>query len=169
MTEERVKIRMKFHVATGRTGHKEVRDGDAPQRPSVTEGHIPRISRLMALAIRFEQLICDGVVQDQADLARLALVSRARVTQIMDLLMLAPDILEALLFLPPVHNGRYPVTEHHVRSVLKELDWHNQHLRLTRFDTRPGSCREQSAASDIGRFHWKRRALLPPDQIATID
>lgn len=69
------------------------------------------------LAIRFEQLIRDGVARDQADLARLALVSRARVTQIMDLLMLAPDNQEALLFLPPVHQGRDPITERDVRRA----------------------------------------------------
>ncbi len=80
----------------------------------------------MALAIRFEQLIRDGVVRDQANLARLALVSRARVTQIMDLLLLAPNIQEALLFLPPVHKGRDPITERDVRRVLVETDWLRQ-------------------------------------------
>lgn len=126
MSDEPIKVRVKFHVATSRTGHKEVRQGDAPEPPSVSDGHTPRISQLMALAIRFEQLIRDGVVRDQADLARLALVSRARVTQIMDLLMLAPDIQEALLFLPPVHKGRDPITERDVRKILTEMDWDPQ-------------------------------------------
>jgi hypothetical protein len=94
----------------------------------VTDGHTPRISQLTALAIRFEQLIQDGVVQDQSDLAHLALVSRARVTQIMDLLMLAPDIQEALLFLPPVHKGRDPMTERDVRRILAEIDWERQRV-----------------------------------------
>lgn len=83
----------------------------------------------MALAIRFEQLILDGVVKDQADLARLALVSRARVTQIMDLLMLAPDIQEALLFLPPVFKGREPITERDIRSLLSQPSWEQQRCR----------------------------------------
>ncbi len=82
----------------------------------------------MALAIRFEQLIRDGVVKDQADLARLAMVSRARVTQIMDLLMLAPDIQEALLFLQPVQRGRDPITEREVRALTIELEWKRQLL-----------------------------------------
>lgn len=126
MNEEPVKVRVKFHLAMGRTGHKEVRKGEAPEPPPVSDGHTPRISQLMALAIRFEQLIRDGVVQDQADLARLALVSRARVTQIMDLLMLAPDIQEALLFLPPVHKGRDPITERNLREVLTDANWERQ-------------------------------------------
>lgn len=126
MTDQPVKVRVKFHLATGRTGHKEVRKGEAPEPPRVSDGHTPRISQLMALAIRFEQLIRDGVARDQADLARLALVSRARVTQIMDLLMLAPDIQEAVLFLPPVHKGRDPITERDVRKILTEIDWNPQ-------------------------------------------
>lgn len=128
MTDEPVKVRVKFHLATGRTGHKEVRKGEAPEPPPMSDGHTPRISQLMALAIRFEQLIRDGVARDQADLARLALVSRARVTQIMDLLMLAPDIQEALLFLPPVRKGRDPITERHVRVILKDWYWDAQRL-----------------------------------------
>lgn len=121
-----IKVRLRFHVATGRTGHKEVRDAEAAVSPGVTDGHIPRISRLMALAIRFEQLIRDGVIKDQAELARLAFISPARVTQIMDLLMLAPDIQEALLFLPPIRKGRDPVTERDMRVMLKEMAWDQQ-------------------------------------------
>ncbi len=44
----------------------------------------------MALAIRFDGLMRQGVVKDQAELARLGHVSRARLTQIMNLLCLAP-------------------------------------------------------------------------------
>ncbi len=58
---------------------------------------IPRITRLMALAIKFQDMIDRGEVKDYADLARLGLVTRARVTQIMNLLNLAPDLqLESL-------------------------------------------------------------------------
>lgn len=74
-------------------------------------GRVPRGSKLMALAIKFDQMIRDGVVADQAELARLGHVTRARVTQIMNLLNLAPDIQEALLFLPRVAAGPDPVQE----------------------------------------------------------
>ena len=60
----------------------------------------------MALAIRFDGLLHDGAVKDQAELALLDHVSRARVTQIMNLLMLAPDIQESILFLPRTMRGR---------------------------------------------------------------
>jgi hypothetical protein len=54
----------------------------------------------MALAIHFDRLLREGRVASQAELARLGHVSRARLTQIMNLILLAPDIQEALLFLP---------------------------------------------------------------------
>jgi len=58
---------------------------------------IPRITRLMALAIKFQEMIDRGEVKDYADLARLGFVTRARVTQIMNLCLLAPDIQEEIL------------------------------------------------------------------------
>lgn len=119
-----VAIRRKFHIGTGRTGHRVVRDTAPPAPPP--EGHIPRISRLMALAIRFEQLIRDGTVHDQADLARLAHISRARVTQIMDLLLLAPEIQEEILFLPPVEKGKDRITERRMRDLTAAASWLKQ-------------------------------------------
>jgi hypothetical protein len=53
--------------------------------------------RLMALAIHFDRLIRDGKVKDYAEVARLGGVTRARVTQVMNLLSLAPAVQEALL------------------------------------------------------------------------
>lgn len=124
MTDSPLTLRRKFHIASGRTGHRVVRDTAPPAPPP--PGRIPRISRLMALAIRFEQLIRDGVVKDQADLARLAQITRARVTQIMDLLLLAPEIQEEILFLPHVERGKDRITERGLRSVTSECDWRFQ-------------------------------------------
>ncbi len=52
----------------------------------------------MALAIHFGRLIRDGVVRNYAELARLGGVSRARITQIINLLNLPPAEQEQLLF-----------------------------------------------------------------------
>lgn len=70
----------------------------------VPKARVPRVSRIMALAIRLDQLIKEGVVADYAEIARLSHVSRVRVTHIMSLLHLAPDIQEELLFLPEVYE-----------------------------------------------------------------
>lgn len=70
----------------GRT--KKIREGSV--KPFV--GRVPRVAKLMALAIRFQGFLNEGAVEDYAELARLAHVSRARISQIMNLLLLAPDI-----------------------------------------------------------------------------
>jgi hypothetical protein len=80
----------------------------------------------MALAIRLERLVRAGEVADYADVARLGHVTRARVTQIMNFLCLAPDIQEDILFLPPTERGRDPIREHHVRPIVRTLDWGKQ-------------------------------------------
>ena len=58
-----------------------------------------------------------NAVTDQADLARLGHVSRARLTRIMNLLSLAPDLQEQLLFLPARVRGRDVVTERDLRPI----------------------------------------------------
>jgi hypothetical protein len=80
----------------------------------------------MALAIRFDQLIQSGEVRDQSELARLAHVTQPRMTQIMNLLHLAPDIQEAILFLPRTTTGRDPVTERDLRVIVSVVDWGKQ-------------------------------------------
>ena len=115
-----ITIERKVHFQQGRHTRKELQEGEAP--PSVPVGRAPRVSRLMALAIRLNQLIRDGVVTDQAELACLGHVSRARLSQIMNLLCLAPDIQEDLLFL----EHRAGVSERGLRVVARELDWGKQ-------------------------------------------
>jgi hypothetical protein len=74
-------------------------------------------------------LLLEGVVADRADLARLGRVSRARVTQIMILLQLAPDIQKAIRCLPRIQRGREPIREHHIRPIAATLDWRRQRRR----------------------------------------
>jgi hypothetical protein len=87
---------------------------------------VARVSRLMALAIRLDGLIRAGELKDQAAVARLGRVSRARVTQIMNLLSLAPDIQEQLLFLPPVTSDRAPIALRDLQPIAVGLDWRKQ-------------------------------------------
>ena len=109
----------------GRGSCKQVRVGEQPAAPPAP-GRVPRLARFMALAIRFDQLIADGTVTDYAALARLAHVSRARITQIMNLLMLAPDIQEAILFLPRVKLGRDPLHLRQLQQIALVPDWRKQ-------------------------------------------
>ncbi len=47
-------------------------------------------------------------------------------TQIMNLLMLAPDIQEAILFLPRVESGRDPINLPRVQRIALTPDWRKQ-------------------------------------------
>ena len=83
---------------------------------------VPRIARLMALAIRFDGLLRAQEFRDYAELARLGRVTRARMTQIMKLLNLAPDIQEQVLFLP----ARKGLNERNLRPIISRIDWQAQ-------------------------------------------
>ena len=120
---ESLKVTRKFHVARRHHGRKQLRNGSAPDVPT---GRVPRIARLMALAIRCDQLIRDGVLANQSELAEFGHVTTARMTQIMTLLNLAPDIQEQVLFLPRTEHGRDKITENDVRPIAQTLDWNKQ-------------------------------------------
>jgi hypothetical protein len=124
-----IKIESQIHFERrGRGGRKNVRPGDVPSPASCPADRVPRVARLMALAIRFDQLIRTSEVADYAELARLSHVSRARITQIMNLRMLAPDIQEAILFLPRVESGRDPICLRQLQAVALVPDWRKQRL-----------------------------------------
>ena len=93
-----ITIESTIHFQRREKGRRK-RIAEGTERKPQVAGRVPRVSRLMALAIRFERLIEVGEVRDFAELARLAHVSRARITQIMNLLLLAmndPQVVERL-------------------------------------------------------------------------
>lgn len=114
-----------FHFKQASRGRRELLVGTPPVR-EIPLGRVPRIARLMALALRFERLLALREVRDYAELARLGHVTRARVTQIMNLLNLAPDIQEEMLFLPPTVAGHDPIKEWQVRPIAATPDWRKQ-------------------------------------------
>jgi len=87
-----VTIQFPVHLTRGAGARKDVNAGVEPVAPVVEPGCVPRVARLMALAIWFEELVRIGEVESHAELARLGQVTRARISQIMDLLCLAPDL-----------------------------------------------------------------------------
>ena len=92
----------------------------ARREPESPPERIPRAARVLALAHKWRALIRSGAVKDQAELARLVGVSRARVTQVMGLLWLAPDVQEAVLF------GDVDVDERGLRERAGEVVWPEQ-------------------------------------------
>ena len=120
-----ITMTVEVHRGRGAHGRVELREGTPPE-PVAPESRVPRLALLMALAIHFDALIATGEVRDHAHLAGLGHVTRARVSQIMSLLHLAPDLQEQVLFLPLSHGGRDAIGEHHLRPIAAEFDWHHQ-------------------------------------------
>ena len=108
----------------GRGNHKEQCSGTA--EASLPLGRVPRVARLMALALRLDELVRSGQVASYSALALLGQVTRARVCQILNLVHLAPEILEALLFLPRTERGRDPIILADVLPLAALLDWRTQ-------------------------------------------
>ncbi len=100
-----------------------------PARPGpglAPTGRIPRVARLLALAHRIDGMIAAGEIRNWADAARLCGLTRARMTQVAALLLLAPEIQEEILALPPVTGGREAVTERSLRPLTTEVRWERQ-------------------------------------------
>ena len=90
-------------------------------------GRLPRVTQVLALAIQFQDMIRLGEARDYADLARLGGLTRERVSQIVKLVWLAPDIQIEILHLPPVSNGHFLIRERAVRNISSTICWVEQH------------------------------------------
>ena len=121
-----VTVTKQIHFSMRNRGRREMREGPKSVPQVTADGRVPRVARLMALAIKIDGLIASGAIADQAEAARLGHVSRARMTQIMNLLLLAPDIQEQILNLPRTMRGHDPIAETHVRSIVREINWLRQ-------------------------------------------
>jgi hypothetical protein len=121
--------------------------------PAIEAGRVPRVARLMALAIRFERLVRSGEVRDYAQLARLGRVTPARITQIMNLLVLAPDIQEEILFLPLLQRGRDPIHLAHLQPIARVLAWSRQRVLWAELQRRPAP---RAAPKISAEFHGNR-------------
>jgi hypothetical protein len=127
-------IECAFHFGHAAKGRKELLAGGAPAPPP--PGRVPWVAKLLALAHRFERLLHAGVGRDYAELDQLGHVTRAR-SQIMALLFLAPDLQEAILFLPPTVQGRDRVQMRHVLPIAAVSDWKKRRQRWLDLQGRP--------------------------------
>lgn len=120
-------IKIKRTIAFTRAAHGRRQVETAPPKKLAVEpGRIPRISRLMAIAIRLDELLQSGQVAGLTELARLGHVTQPRMSQILNLTLLAHDIQEELLFLPRVREGKAAIHEKLLRPIAAEVDWTKQ-------------------------------------------
>jgi hypothetical protein len=115
-----VEIQFQLHATVPRTG--KTRPDDPP---SSGHGRPPRLTEVMAMAISFQDMIERHEVQNYADLARLGCLTRERMSQVMELVWLAPDIQEEILKFPPTAT-RFPISEAAARKVASLLAWQEQ-------------------------------------------
>ena len=132
-------VEFDIHFARGAAGRRQMASGESPPEADRPVGSVPRVARLMALAIRCEELVRSGEVTDYAQLASLGHITRARMSQIMNLLNLSPDIQEAILFLPRTERGRDPIGERDLRPICCIVDWKHQRKLWKQFETQPQS------------------------------
>ena len=119
-----ITVKCKVNVNLKKPAKKKAESADEP--PVKRRGKVPRISRLMALAIRMDEMLRRGEAQDTIELAELGKVSQPRLTQILSLSLLAPEIQEALLYLPREMTGRSKIHERNLRPITKQLCWVKQ-------------------------------------------
>jgi hypothetical protein len=127
-------IKFQFETSSSSYGRQRV-GAPKPKKPSAP-AKLPHITKLMALAIRLEHLLATGQVKDQAEIARTAGITRARVTQIINLTQLAPDIQEAILNLEPTADHVPRFREREVRTIAILPNWEKQRVLWKRLVNR---------------------------------
>jgi hypothetical protein len=118
-----VKVRLQ---PTVRDINRPPKKSTSPEASPLKSGRFPRVAQVLSLALQFQEMIDTGEFRGYADLARLGCVSRERISQIMLLTWLAPDIQQAILMLPPTPGGRFPICEDMLHPIARIPLWEQQ-------------------------------------------
>ncbi len=110
MTAPTLKVKVRFRTC---------RNGDEPKPVPKAVG-TATIARRIALAHHIEDLIERGELRDYAEASERLGLTRARVTQICDLALLAPDIQAVVLL------GHVEPRDRHLREVGRHSLWSDQ-------------------------------------------
>ena len=111
---------------------KLVRISSEPPGPKARVESVRRpahVARMLALAHHIQGAIERRVVADRAEVARKLGPTRARITQLLDLTLLAPDLQTRVLELEAV-DGVEPLTERELRQVVDAGSWEQQRAAL---------------------------------------
>lgn len=121
-------LKLNVHFVPGNRSHRVLRTGKQPKHSK--SKRLPRVTRLMALAFKYEHLMKSGLVNNHADLANLAGVDRSHISSILRFRLLAPDIQEWLLNLPEADHSTDPVGFMQLRDIAAISSWEKQRLEL---------------------------------------
>lgn len=119
-----ITVHKKLSITNANKGRKRLKPKH--ERGPEPQAKVPRISRLMALAIKYQGMLDRGEVSGVTELAKLCHVTQPRMSQILNLNLLCPSIQEQLLFLPPHASGKRAIHERKLRAVCREIDWLTQ-------------------------------------------
>jgi hypothetical protein len=108
-SDRRVLVGALFRERRERVAFREAPPPPPVRRPA-------HVARMLALAHHIQGAIDRGLVPNRATVARRLGLTRARVTQLMDLLLLAPDLQDLVLHLEAV-DGMEPLSERALRAV----------------------------------------------------
>ena len=117
-------MRVEYSVDLGNRRAKQKPPFGAQKAKQTKWTRQQRIARLLVLAFHFEHLLCTGQAADLAELAKMTGVSRARISQIMDLVLLAPDIQEQIL------TCSIRLAAHDLRRIAQIPEWKLQRFQL---------------------------------------
>ncbi|MCC6228459.1 MAG: hypothetical protein IT432_04450 [Phycisphaerales bacterium] len=139
---------------------KRVLDVNNLSFTSCPPGRVPRITRLMALAIKLDGILAAGRELSQTDLAELGHVTKARMTQILNLTLLSPEIQAEILDLPLVTSGHDPISESDLRPLCAMVSWRQQRGAWARMvDTRRGSAVPNTSTDGV-KHHNRHPAAV---------
>ncbi len=124
-------VRCKFSKARSLSRGARMAEPPASQRAGTARAS--RAARMLALAHYVERLIEAGELMGYADAARALGLTRARLTQLINLLHLAPEIQSQLL------TGASHATERSLRAVVQESSWVAQCRRVREVGRLPDS------------------------------
>ncbi len=130
-----------FKISTQRNryGRMSLTEGAAPAPVMTTYAAAPaRIARVVAVAHHVDHLVRSGVAKSYADVGDLGGITRARVSQLTNLLFLSPVIQERLLFLHRPATGREQLGERDLREICLEPDWGRQQVLFDALLARKG-------------------------------
>ena len=158
---------MNFHAVRGARGSLEYVEAPPPRpkpRPL-------RVARMLAVAHALSGMLAQPGGPTRREMARALKMTEARLSQLLDLVLLAPDIQEDLLFLE-VAPGRDPIPERALRSVVRALAWREQRRRYARLRETAGggaapeattpACRRRATAASSRPRGCRSAAGRPP-------
>lgn len=130
----------------------------------------PRVVELPRKALEWRGLLESGRVQNRAEIARTEGITRARVTQVMAMLRLAPEIHAQILALPRTVS-RPAISERALRPIVQTEDSDDQKLQFQDLITKhtgPDPDRPGPVAEPVGCAVTPGGSLLLPGRVPPV-